>query len=117
MGRSMKRKEDPRLIQGRGRYLDDIVLPRMLSLAIVHSPYAHARIKGIDARAALVVPGVKAVITSADLKGLGLHYIPTFHGLDKQPVLAIDKAIYQYQEVAAVVADTREIAADAAELV
>jgi len=117
MGVSMKRKEDPRLIQGKGRFLDDIVLPRMLWQAIVHSPYAHARIKSIDTSAALAVPGVKAVITAKDLQGLNLHYIPTFHGFDKQMVLAIDKVVYQYQEVAAVVAETRQIAADAAELV
>jgi len=117
MGVSMKRKEDPRLIQGRGRYLDDIVLPRMLSMAIVHSPYPHARIKGIDTSAALAMKGVKAVITAKDLQELGLHYIPTFHGHDKQMVLAIDKVVYQYQEVAAVIATSRQIATDAAELV
>ena len=117
MGVSMKRKEDPRFIQGRGRYLDDIELPRALAMAIVHSPYAHARVKGIDASAALAMPGVKAVITAKDLQELGLHYIPTFHGYDRQMVLAIDKVVYQYQEVAVVVAETREIATDAAELV
>jgi carbon-monoxide dehydrogenase large subunit len=117
LGVSMKRKEDPRLIQGKGRYLDDIVLPHMLCMAVVHSPYPHARIKSIDKSAALAVPGVHAVLTAEDLKGANLHYIPTFHGLDKQMVLAIDKAVYQYQEVAAVVATSREIAMDAAELV
>src|ERR1700685_2982414 len=89
IGQSMKRKEDPRLIQGRGRYLDDIVLPHMLPLAIVHSPYAHARIVKIDKSAALAVPGVKAVLTGEDLAAAGLAWIPTFHGYDKQMVLAV----------------------------
>jgi carbon-monoxide dehydrogenase large subunit len=117
VGQSMKRKEDPRLIQGRGRFLDDIVLPNMLHLAIVHSPYAHARIVKIDKSAALAVPGVKAVLTGEDLTAAGLAWIPTFHGYDKQMVLAVGKVLYQYQEVAGVVATSREIANDAAELV
>jgi aerobic carbon-monoxide dehydrogenase large subunit len=117
IGVSMKRKEDPRLIRGKGRFLDDIVLPGMLYLAIVHSPYPHARIKKIDKSAALASPGVKAVIAGEDLEAAKLAWLPTFHGFDKQMVLAIGKVLYQYQEVAGVVAETRESAADAAELV
>ncbi len=117
MGKSMKRKEDPRFIQGRGQYLDDIVLPRMLYLCLVHSPYPHARIVTIDKTAALAVPGVKAVLTGEDLAAHGLAWIPTFHGYDKQMVLAVGKALYQYQEVAGVIAESREAAQDAAELV
>jgi carbon-monoxide dehydrogenase large subunit len=117
IGVPMKRKEDARLIVGRGRYLDDITLPNMLYLALVHSPYAHARIKNIDTSAALAVPGVKAVITGKDLEAAGLAWIPTFHGYDKQMVLAVGKALFQYQEVAGVVAESREAAADGAELV
>ncbi len=117
MGKSMKRKEDPRFIQGRGQYLDDIVLPRMLYLCLVHSPYPHARIVKIDKTAALAVPGVKAVLTGEDLAAHGLAWIPTFHGYDKQMVLAVGKALYQYQEVAGVIAESREAAQDAAELV
>ncbi len=117
LGVSMKRKEDPRLIQGRGRFVDDIVLPNMLYMALVHSPYPHARIVKIDKTAALAVPGVKAVLTAEDLAGAGLAWIPTFHGYDKQMVLAVGKVLYQYQEVAGVVATTREAAVDAAELV
>ncbi|MGP6157382.1 MAG: aerobic carbon-monoxide dehydrogenase large subunit [Vulcanimicrobiaceae bacterium] len=113
----MKRKEDPRFIQGRGRYLDDIVLPHMLYLAIVHSPYPHARIKSIDKAPALAVPGVKAVLTGEDLVAAGLGWIPTFHGYDKQMVLAVGKALYQYQEVAGVVATSREAALDGVEAV
>ena len=67
MGHSMKRKEDPRFIRGRGNYVDDVVLPGMLHLAILRSPYAHARIAGIDVTAAQAHPKVKAVVTGADL--------------------------------------------------
>ncbi len=113
----MKRKEDPRFIRGRGRYLDDIKLPNMLYLALVHSPYPHARIKSIDKSKAMALPGVKAVITGEDLDAAKLEWLPTFHGYDKQMVLAFGKALYQYQEVAGVVATSREIAVDGAELV
>ena len=105
----MKRKEDPRFIRGRGRYLDDIILPKMLYLALVHSPYPHARIKSIDKSKAMALPGVKAVITGEDLDAAKLEWLPTFHGYDKQMVLAFGKALYQYQEVAGVVATSREL--------
>jgi carbon-monoxide dehydrogenase large subunit len=117
IGVGMKRKEDPRFIQGRGQYLDDFVLPNMLYLAIVHSPYPHAKIVNIDKTAALASPGVKAVLTAQDLEGAGLAWVPTFHGYDKQMVLAVGKALYQYQEVAGVIATSREAAVDGAELV
>ncbi|MGA8097338.1 MAG: aerobic carbon-monoxide dehydrogenase large subunit [Candidatus Cybelea sp.] len=117
IGVAMKRKEDPRFIRGRGRYLDDIKLPNMLYLALVHSPYPHARIKSIDKSKAMALPGVKAVITGEDLDVAKLEWLPTFHGYDKQMVLAFGKALYQYQEVAGVVATSREIAVDGAELV
>jgi aerobic carbon-monoxide dehydrogenase large subunit len=117
IGVAMKRKEDPRFIRGRGRYLDDIKLPNMLYLALVHSPYPHARIKSINKSAAMALPGVKAVITGEDLDAAKLEWLPTFHGYDKQMVLAFGKTLYQYQEVAGVVATSREIAADGAELV
>jgi len=117
MGKPMKRKEDARFIAGKGRYIDDIVLPNMLYLAIVHSDYPHARIAKIDKTAALATPGVLAVITADDLAGVGLAWIPTFHGYDKQMVLAVGKVLYQYQEVAAVIATSRADAADGVELV
>jgi carbon-monoxide dehydrogenase large subunit len=117
LGHRMKRKEDPRFLQGKGHYVDDITLPGMLFAAIVRSPYSHATIKNIDISAALKVPGVKAVITGKDLEAAGLGWLPTFHGLDKQMVLAIGKVLFQYQEVAAVFAETREAAADGVEAV
>src|SRR6201987_5699871 len=112
----MLRKEDPRFIRGRGRYVDDIVLPGMLHLAILRSPYAHARIVGIDATAAQAHPKVKAVVTGADLATKGLAWMPTLSN-DVQAVLATDKVRFQGQEVAFVVAEDRYSARDALELI
>ena len=112
MGHSMKRKEDPRFIRGRGEYIEDVVLPNMVWMDIVRSPYAHATIKSIDASEALAMPGVLAVITGKDLEKAGLHWMPTLAG-DKQMVLPVDEVMYQAQEVAAVIAETRYQAADA----
>src|SRR5262249_45019991 len=103
MGHSVKRKEDPRFLRGRGRYGDDIKLPGMLYLDILRSPYAHATIKKIDATRALALPGVLAVITGKDLDAAGLAWMPTLMS-DKQMVLPVDRVVYQAQEVAAVVA-------------
>jgi carbon-monoxide dehydrogenase large subunit len=113
MGHSVKRKEDPRFIRGQGEYIDDLVLPGMLWLDIARSPYAHATIKRIDASKALAIPGVLAVITGADLEKAGLHWMPTLAG-DRQMVLPTTTVMYQAQEVAAVVATSRYIAADGA---
>src|SRR5215510_12493632 len=117
LGVPMKRKEDPRFLQGKGHYIDDITLPGMLYMAVVRSTYPHAAIKSIAIDDALKVPGVKAVITGKDLEAAGLGGLPTFHGLDKQMVLAIGKVLFQYQEVAAVFAETRGTAVDGAEAV
>jgi aerobic carbon-monoxide dehydrogenase large subunit len=64
VGQAMRRKEDPRMITGRGRYVDDVVLPGMLHMAIVRSPEAHARIVSIDASGAKAAPGVHGVFTA-----------------------------------------------------
>ena len=117
VGKSMKRKEDPRFLLGKGNYIDDINLPEQLWMALVHSPYPHANIRGIDSSAAMQIPGAVAVVTSKELNANGVGWLPTFHGLDKQMVLADGKVLYQYQEVAAVYAETREAAFDMAELV
>jgi carbon-monoxide dehydrogenase large subunit len=116
IGCSRKRKEDPRFIQGKGNYVDDIKLPGTLFMDVVRSPYAHARIKSINKDAALALPGVHAVLTADDLKPLNLHWMPTLAG-DVQAVLADEKVHFQMQEVAVVVADDRYIAADAVDLV
>ena len=116
IGTARKRKEDIRFIQGKGNYVDDIQLPGMLFGDFVRSQYGHARIKSIDASAALALPGVHAVLTAEDLKPLDLHYMPTLAG-DVQAVLADGKVLFQNQEIAFVIADDRYIAADAVELV
>jgi carbon-monoxide dehydrogenase large subunit len=116
MGHRMKRKEDPRFIQGKGNYVDDIKLPGMLHMDIVRSPYAHAKILNIDASAALAMAGVVAVITGKDLQAHGLHWMPTLMS-DTQMVLPTEKVVYYAQEVACVIATDRYIAADAVEQV
>ncbi|MCB0034851.1 MAG: molybdopterin-dependent oxidoreductase, partial [Anaerolineales bacterium] len=116
MGHRMKRKEDPRFIQGKGNYVDDIKLPGMLYMDIVRSPYAHAKILDIDASAALEMDGVLAVITGKDLEAHNLHWMPTLMS-DTQMVLPTEKVVYYAQEVAAVIATDRYIAADAIERV
>ena len=117
MGHRMKRKEDPRFIQGGGKYVDDVKLPNMVYMDIVRSPYAHAKILKIDASEALAMPGVIAVITGEDLKKAGnLHWMPTLMS-DTQMVLPIEKVAYYAQEVCVVVATERYIAADAIEKV
>ena len=116
MGHSMKRKEDPRFIRGRGNYVDDITLPGMLYLDIVRSPYAHAKIVSINSERALKVPGVLAVITGETLAKFNLHWMPTLMS-DTQMVLPTDRVMYQAQEVAAVVATDRYAAADGVDAV
>ena len=111
VGHSVKRKEDARFIRGRGNYVDDVKLPGMLYLDIARSPYAHAKILKIDKSKALAIPGVLAVITGEDLVPLKLAWMPTLMG-DQQMVLPTDTVLYQAQEVAAVVATERYIAAD-----
>jgi aerobic carbon-monoxide dehydrogenase large subunit len=116
LGCKRKRIEDIRFTQGRGNYVDDIKLPGMLFGDFVRSSHAHARIKSIDTSKALALPGVKAVLTAADLKPLKLHYMPTLAG-DVAAVLADEKILFQNQEIAFVVAEDRYTAADAVELV
>ncbi|MEL6649516.1 MAG: aerobic carbon-monoxide dehydrogenase large subunit [Bacteroidota bacterium] len=116
MGHSLKRKEDARFIQGKGQYTDDFKLPGMLYMDIVRSPFAYAKIKSINIDAAMALDGVLAVITGKDLEQYNLHWMPTLLS-DTQMVLPTDTVMYQAQEVAAVIATSRYIAADAIELV
>jgi carbon-monoxide dehydrogenase large subunit len=116
MGHSMKRKEDPRFIRGQGHYVDDLKLPGMVHLDIVRSPYAHAKITAIHTEKALAIPGVLAVITGETLKQFNLHWMPTLMS-DTQMVLPVEKVMYQAQEVAAVIATDRYVAADGVEAV
>src|SRR5258707_2260635 len=116
MGHSMKRKEDPRFIRGKGNYVDDIQLPGMLYMDIVRSPFAHAKIKSINPDKAAKMPGVLAVITGETLAKSNLHWMPTLMS-DTQRVLPTEKVMYQARGVAAVVATSRYAAADAIEAV
>jgi carbon-monoxide dehydrogenase large subunit len=112
----MLRKEDPRLVRGRGQFCDDVTLPGMLHLAILRAPMAHARIVSIDTSAAAAHPKVKAVVTGEDLAAHNLAWMPTLSN-DVQAVLATDKVRFQHQEVAFVVAEDRYSARDALELI
>src|SRR5213594_3973100 len=116
VGESIKRKEDDRFIRGKGNYVDDITLPGMLHMAILRSPFAHARIRSINSSAAQALPGVVAVVTGELLAQHKLAWMPTLSG-DTQAVLATDKVRFQGQEVAAVVATSRFAAEDALGLV
>jgi carbon-monoxide dehydrogenase large subunit len=121
LGAPIPRKEDRRLLTGRGRFVADIALPDMLHVAFVRSPYAHARIAGIDTTAARAAAGVAAVVTAADLAGRvkpirGEARYPGFHSPD-WPIFAADVARYQGEPIVAVVAASPYLAEDAAALV
>ena len=116
LGQSVKRKEDDRFLAGRGNYIEDIDLPNMLHMAILRSPYAHARINSIDTTEASALPGVVAVVTGELLAQHNLAWMPTLSG-DTQAVLATDKVRMQGQEVACVIAEDRYVAHDALELI
>jgi aerobic carbon-monoxide dehydrogenase large subunit len=125
VGQSVRRLEDPRLIQGLGRYSDDVTLPREAHAVLARSPHAHARIRGIDARDALAAPGVLAVFTVADLAADGVGDLPTDRARKRRdgspafptprPALARDRARHAGDPVAMVVAETTVQAIDALE--
>jgi aerobic carbon-monoxide dehydrogenase large subunit len=127
MGQSVSRVEDPRLVQGLGRYSDDVNLPRQAYAVVVRSPHANARIAGIDAAAALKARGVLAVLTGADLAADGIGNLPTDTSRKRRdgspaftpprPALIRDRARHVGDPVALVVAASPEAAADAADLV
>ena len=116
IGQSVKRKEDARFIRGKGTYFDDITLPGMLHMEILRSPFAHARVNGVDTSRAQALEGVVAVVTGELLAQHNLAWMPTLSG-DTQAVLATDKVRFQGQEVACVIAETAYIAKDALELI
>jgi aerobic carbon-monoxide dehydrogenase large subunit len=116
LGRSVKRKEDDRFIVGRGNYIEDIKLPNMLHMAILRSPYAHAKINSIDTSRATELPGVVVVVTGELLAQHKLAWMPTLSG-DTQAVLATDKVRMQGQEIACVIAEDPYVAHDALELI
>jgi aerobic carbon-monoxide dehydrogenase large subunit len=125
IGQSVRRREDPRLLKGRGRYFDDLDLAHQLYAAIVRSPHAHADIRGIDTSKALAMPGVQAVLTGADYAADGLGSLPAMAlykrrdgrpmYVPERPAIAIDRVRHVGYPVAVVVADTLDRARDAAE--
>jgi carbon-monoxide dehydrogenase large subunit len=120
-GTRVRRLEDPRLLTGHGTYVDDISLPGMLHACFVRSPFPRAAIRGIDTSAALAVPGVRAVFTAAELNPDAKEQWHTAMGAQSpetpRPPLADEEARFAGDPVALVVADTRYIAEDAADLV
>ncbi|HVA95338.1 MAG TPA: xanthine dehydrogenase family protein molybdopterin-binding subunit [Candidatus Dormibacteraeota bacterium] len=121
LGKAMKRKEDPRLIQGLAHYVDDLVLPHLQYAAILRSPYAHAKIRSIDVSKAQAAPGVSLVLTGADLRDrIGMvpcaAQIPDMKSAPR-PVLALDRVRFAGEGVAVVVATSRYAARDAVDLI
>jgi len=118
LGTSLLRKEDPALLSGRGRYADDLPVPAgTLSAHVIRSPHAHAEIVCIDARAALALDGVWAVITGDDVRKLSDPFLIALKAPIDQWSLAVGRVRYVGEPVALVVADTRYLAEDAAERV
>jgi carbon-monoxide dehydrogenase large subunit len=124
VGARIHRREDPRLVQGHGRYADDFVRPHTAYLAVVRSPHAHARIRSIDTAGAAKAKGVVAVLLAADFKKViagampvAPAFVPEKHTVPERFPIAEGEVCFQGEPVAVVVADTRYHAADAAELV
>ena len=127
IGQGVSRFEDPRLMRGGGRYVDDIKLPGLAHGIVLRSPHAHAKIKSIDTAAAKAAPGVLCVLTAADVKAAGFGDLPSHGGLKRRdgapmykpryPILAEDRVRWVGDSVAFVVAETVAQAMDAAELI
>jgi carbon-monoxide dehydrogenase large subunit len=120
-GARVKRLEDPALLAGRGRFVDDVKVPGLLQACFVRSPHAHAMVRGIDSETALSMPGVHAVLSADDLpepmRRMPMPMLlpnPAIAISRTQTVLARDEVYYVGQPVAVVIADTRYIAEDAA---
>src|SRR5215471_12127710 len=123
-GASIKRAEDPRILTGAGRYVDDIKLPGMLHAAFVRSPLAHARVLSVDVSAARALPGVVAVFTGAELEAITVPgpdaLMALIGGEGPTPeftLLATDKVRFAGDPVAIVIAESRYVAEDGCELV
>lgn len=127
IGAAVKRKEDARFLTGRGNYVDDIVRPRQSFLQVVRSPHAHARIRAVRTDAARAAPGVLLVLTGADLAAEKIGNVPTGWQIFNKdgtpmvepahPALALDRVRHVGDQVAIVVAETRDQAREAALLV
>ncbi|TML13887.1 MAG: hypothetical protein E6G39_09155, partial [Actinobacteria bacterium] len=120
VGTSVRRSEDPRLLTGRGRFVDDLRLPHMVHASFLHSPHAHARICAIDVGAARRAPGVVAVLTGSDLAAVTRPLAPV-HGSGVRAyahaALCVDKVRFVGDLVALVIAESRAQGEDALELI
>ncbi|MGO9045313.1 MAG: xanthine dehydrogenase family protein molybdopterin-binding subunit [Xanthobacteraceae bacterium] len=117
IGKSIKRVEDPRLLTGQGRYIDDIDLPKMLHAAVLRSSRPHARIKSIDTAAASALPGVVKVLTGADIAAT-TGALPCFaNPTVEQRCVAVGRVRHVGEAVAVAVAESRYVAEDALELI
>src|SRR5690349_21135221 len=112
VGRALKRREDPKLMTGKGNYLDDIKLHGMTHATILRSPYAHAKIKSIDASKAKALPGVVAVFTGEDM--MDINPLPcawqagrVTNNVNTPRALAVGKVTFVGDAVAMVVAEDR----------
>jgi 2-furoyl-CoA dehydrogenase large subunit len=117
VGKGMKRKEDLRLLTGRGCFMDDIRLPNMKYAAILRSPYPHAWIRGMDISQALKVSGVRGVLTGDDVAAMSQPFPVGVPIPPKYYSCAVDKVRYVGEPVAVVVADNRYIAEDALDMI
>jgi carbon-monoxide dehydrogenase large subunit len=122
IGRSVPRPNLDRLTQGRGQYVSDVVLPRMVHVAFLRSPHAHARVKTIEAGQAKSAPGVVAIITGAELAKVITPWVGVLthlKGIKSAPqhAIAVDRACWQGEAVCAVVAKSRAEAEDACALI
>ena len=127
LGQPVPRFEDPRLLRGGGRYVDDMVLPRMAWGHVLRSPHAHARIRAIDARGARAAPGVLLVLTGAEWRESGWRDLPAAGAMKRPgglasyrprfPALVEDRVRWVGDYVAFIVAETKHQAMDAAELI
>src|SRR5215831_18534421 len=123
IGTPIKRREDPRLITGQSTYVDDVKLLGMLHMVVLRSPYGHARINSINTEAARNHPGVKAVYTAADMKGvvadvaIAVPLGEIAKGMGVHGPLAEGKVRFYGDPVAVVIADDRYVARDARDLI
>jgi aerobic carbon-monoxide dehydrogenase large subunit len=121
VGQSLRRREDFKLITGKGRYVDDIKLPGMLHMAVLRSPHAHAVINSIDLTEAAAAPGVRLVLSGKDLVGKIGSIIPNWiipgTKVPVRPVVAVDRVRFVGECVALVVAESQTMAHDAVGLI
>src|SRR5712664_4043128 len=120
VGQPIRRKEEDRLVRGKGIFVDDQKLTGMLHIRFVRSSYGHAKIAKVDVSRAAALPGVVCTLTGAEVKGMVKPFIEIGPDVGQKIAdypMAVDKVVYQGEPVAAVVAETRMIAEDASDLV